>query len=45
VKPLLWLLRFAFGCRHKQISRVFTIKSRTYRVCFECGREFEQPSS
>jgi hypothetical protein len=43
VKPLLWFLRFAFGCRHKQMSRVFTIKRRTYRVCFECGREFEVP--
>jgi hypothetical protein len=41
VKPLLWFLRFAFGCRHKHMSRVFTIKRRTYRVCFECGREFE----
>ena len=43
VKPLLWFLRVAFGCRHKQMSRVFTIKSRTYRVCFQCGREFELP--
>jgi hypothetical protein len=30
-----------FGCRHSQLSRVFTIKKRTYRVCFACGREVE----
>jgi hypothetical protein len=30
-----------FGCHHSQLSRVFTIKKRTYRVCFECGREFD----
>jgi hypothetical protein len=26
---------------HIQPSRPFTIKKRTYQVCFECGREFE----
>lgn len=30
-----------FGCHHSQLSRVFTIKKRTYRVCCDCGREFE----
>jgi hypothetical protein len=30
-----------FGCHHRQLSRVFTIKKRTYRVCVACGREFE----
>jgi hypothetical protein len=25
------------------MSRVFTIKHRTYRVCFDCGSEFELP--
>jgi hypothetical protein len=30
-----------FGCHHGRLSRVFTIKKRTYRVCFGCGREFE----
>ena len=34
-----------FGCRHRHLSRVFTIKRRTYRVCFDCGREFDLPSS
>jgi hypothetical protein len=23
------------------LSRVFTIKRRTYQVCYKCGREFE----
>jgi hypothetical protein len=26
------------------MSRVFTIKNRTYRVCFDCGREFDLPA-
>ena len=42
MKPaLLRILQFAFGCHHSQMSRVFTIKKRTYRVCFNCGQEFE----
>jgi hypothetical protein len=38
---LFWTFQFAFGCHHGQLSRVFTIKQRTYQVCFKCGREFE----
>jgi hypothetical protein len=34
-----------FGCRHRHLSRVFTIKHRTYKVCFDCGREFDLPSA
>ena len=41
MKFLLWIFRFAFGCHHSQMSRVFTIRKRTYRVCFECGQEFD----
>ncbi len=41
MKHLLQAYQFAFGCRHSQLSRVFTIKKRTYQVCVECGREFE----
>ena len=41
MKPLLWILQFGFGCHHSQLSRVFTIKIRTYQVCVDCGREFE----
>lgn len=40
---LLWIFQFAFGCHHRHMSRVFTIKHRTYRVCFDCGREFDLP--
>ncbi len=39
MKFLQSIFRFAFGCHHNQMSRVFTIKRRTYRVCFECGQE------
>jgi hypothetical protein len=45
MKPLLWIFQFAFGCRHRHLSRVFTIKRRTYRVCFDCGREFDLPDA
>lgn len=30
-----------FGCRHGNLSRVFTIRRRTYRVCCDCGAEFD----
>ncbi len=45
MKPLSWILQFVFGCRHRHVSRVFTIKHRTYRVCFDCGREFDLPDA
>jgi hypothetical protein len=41
MKRLRWIFQFGFGCRHSQLSRVFTIRKRTYQVCVECGREFE----
>lgn len=31
---------FVFGCRHAELSRVFTIGGRTYRVCWSCGARF-----
>jgi len=40
---LLSVFQFIFGCRHRHLSRVFTIKHRTYRVCFDCGQEFDLP--
>jgi len=43
MKPLSSMLQFIFGCRHRHLSRVFTIKRRTYKVCFDCGREFDLP--
>lgn len=42
---LMWMLQFAFGCHHKRLSRVFTIKKRTYQVCVECGQEFEHAAA
>lgn len=33
-------LDFLFGCHHGQLSRVFTIAGRSYRVCCDCGAEF-----
>jgi hypothetical protein len=43
---LFWgIFQFLFGCRHRHLSRVFTIKHRTYKVCFDCGREFDLPTS
>lgn len=35
------LLDFLFGCHHSDLSRVFTIRRRTYRVCCDCGAEFD----
>lgn len=43
MKPLQTLFDLIFGCRHHHLSRVFTIKHRTYRVCFDCGGEFDLP--
>jgi hypothetical protein len=43
MKLLLGIIQFFFGCRHRHLSRVFTIKHRTYKVCFDCGREFDLP--
>ncbi len=31
---------FLFGCHHGHLSRVFTIKRETYRVCCDCGAKF-----
>jgi hypothetical protein len=45
MNPLLWILQFAFGCHHGHLSRVFTIKKRTYNVCLDCGHEFGLPDA
>jgi hypothetical protein len=46
MNPLLWVFRFTFGhCHHSHLSRIFTIKHRTYKVCFDCGREFDLPDA
>jgi len=44
MKVLLAVLGSVFGCRHRHLSRVFTIQNRTYKVCFDCGREFDLPN-
>jgi hypothetical protein len=33
-------LNLLFGCHHGNLSRVFTIGGRTYRVCCDCGAQF-----
>jgi hypothetical protein len=33
-------LDLLFGCHHSNLSRVFTIGGRTYRVCCDCGAQF-----
>lgn len=45
MKLVLGIFQFVFGCRHRHLSRVFTIKHRTYRVCFDCGWEFALPNA
>jgi hypothetical protein len=35
------LAQFALECHHADLSRVFTIQKRTYRVCFKCGKEVD----
>jgi len=36
-----WKFTSLFGCHHRHVSRVFTIKRRTYQVCCDCGEEFQ----
>jgi hypothetical protein len=45
MNPLRWISEFVLGCHHKQLSRVFTIQKRSYRVCLECGKEFDQTNT
>jgi hypothetical protein len=44
-EPTALVFQFAFECHHRHLSRVFTIKHRSYRVCFDCGREFDLPKA
>ena len=37
---LLTILDFLFGCHHVHLSRVFTLKGETYKVCCDCGAKF-----
>jgi hypothetical protein len=45
MNPLHWMFQFAFGCHHRHLSRVFTIKKWTYKVCLDCGHEFGLPDA
>jgi hypothetical protein len=36
-----WIIQWFFTCRHRDLSRVFTIDTRTYQVCFDCGRRID----
>ena len=39
-QPLANALELAFGCRHRKLSRVFTINHHSYKVCCDCGATF-----
>ena len=39
--PLADVLEYALGCHHRHLSRVFTLKGRTYKVCCDCGATFD----
>jgi len=41
VTPLANVLDLAFGCHHSHLSRVFTLKGRSYKVCCDCGKDFD----
>jgi uncharacterized membrane protein len=40
MQNLIAALDFIFGCHRSHRSRIFTIDSRTYRVCSECEAKF-----
>lgn len=29
-----------FGCSHENLTRPFTLRSHSYKVCLDCGRQF-----
>lgn len=39
--PVASVLEMAFGCHHRNVSRVFTIQGHTYKVCCDCGATFD----
>jgi len=38
--PLANALDLAFGCHHRRLSRVFTVRGHSYKVCCDCGETF-----
>src|SRR5260370_38017862 len=41
MQSLATVFDFLFGCHHSNLSRVFTIRRETYRVCCACGTAFK----
>jgi len=41
MQSLVTVFDFLFGCHHSNLSRVFTIRRETYRVCCDCGTAFK----
>ena len=39
--PFASALEFALGCHHRHLSRVFTLRGRSYKVCCDCGQTFD----
>jgi hypothetical protein len=40
MERILRVFDLVFGCHHRNLSMVFTINRRTYRVCCDCGATF-----
>ncbi len=40
-RPFANVLDIAFGCHHRKLSRVFTIRGHSYKVCCDCGASFQ----
>jgi len=39
-RPFANALDMAFGCHHRELSRVFTIHGHSYKMCCDCGATF-----
>lgn len=36
---LVFVFDLFFGCRHAHLTRPFTLESRSYKICVDCGHE------
>jgi len=41
MKNVMTVMDFLFGCHHDNLSRVFTLNKRSYKVCCDCGKSFD----
>lgn len=41
MERILRVLDLVFGCHHSNLSMVFTIDRKSYRVCCDCGAKFQ----